>query len=369
MDDRAAIRARAEALFAVILASGAQRVEADSLLPAETLLDLYGEDIRARAYVTHDALRGEMMLRPDFTVPVVQTHMAQGADPARYCYLGSVYRQQYQNSTRHNEYLQVGYEVFDAHDPLGADAEVFAMFARLFTPYKGVRAAIGDIGILRAAIHALGTSEARKAALLRHIWRPKRFRALLDRFAENSPQTPERRALLAKLAAQEDVLAGTVHTGLRSVNEIKQRLEALQADAATPPISPSDVAQLHAVLDISDNCPRALEKLTQISSKNSPLAPALAQLKARVERLEKAGVDIDTLTFEASYGRTSMEYYDGFVFGFYLEGAPDDMPALASGGRYDALTRVLGDGASIPAVGGAIRPALLVAAQPGGQNA
>ncbi|MDC3265334.1 hypothetical protein OAU61_04555, partial [Planktomarina temperata] len=44
---------------------------ADILQPADVLLDLYGEDIRARAYVTSDPLRGEQMLRPDFTVPVV----------------------------------------------------------------------------------------------------------------------------------------------------------------------------------------------------------------------------------------------------------------------------------------------------------
>ena len=62
--DRAAIRAEAEALFAAFQAAGAVAVEADTLLPAETLLDLYGEDIRARAYVTQDPLRGEMMLRP-----------------------------------------------------------------------------------------------------------------------------------------------------------------------------------------------------------------------------------------------------------------------------------------------------------------
>jgi ATP phosphoribosyltransferase regulatory subunit len=69
-------------------------VETDLLQPAETLLDLYGEDIRARAYVTHDPDRGEMMLRPDFTVPVVQMHMAGGADPARYTYMGEVFRTQ-----------------------------------------------------------------------------------------------------------------------------------------------------------------------------------------------------------------------------------------------------------------------------------
>jgi ATP phosphoribosyltransferase regulatory subunit len=35
------------------------------------------------------------------------------------------------------------------------------------------------------------------------------------------------------------------------------------------------------------------------------------------------------------------------------------MPPVASGGRYDALTAVLGAGAFIPAVGGVIRPGLV----------
>ena len=82
MTGKPAIRAEAERLYAAFLAAGAAPVEADIRRPADTLLDLDGEDIRARAYVTHDPIRGEMMLRPDFTVPVVQAHMASGADPA-----------------------------------------------------------------------------------------------------------------------------------------------------------------------------------------------------------------------------------------------------------------------------------------------
>jgi ATP phosphoribosyltransferase regulatory subunit len=54
-----------------------------------------------------------------------------------------------------------------------------------------------------------------------------------------------------------------------------------------------------------------------------------------------------------------MEYYDGFVFGFYVNGRVD-LPALASGGRYDALTRRLGNGTEIPAVGAVVRPDLMV---------
>ena len=49
MTPKAAIRAEAERLFAAFQAAGAVPVDADILLPAETLLDLYGEDIRARA--------------------------------------------------------------------------------------------------------------------------------------------------------------------------------------------------------------------------------------------------------------------------------------------------------------------------------
>jgi hypothetical protein len=35
-------------------------------------LDLYGENIRARAYVTSDPVLGEKMLRPIYTVPVAE---------------------------------------------------------------------------------------------------------------------------------------------------------------------------------------------------------------------------------------------------------------------------------------------------------
>src|SRR6056300_705621 len=88
------ILAQAAKYQAVFLEQGATVVEADVLQSAGTLLDLYGEDIRARAYTTSDPLRGEQMLRPDFTVPVVQMHMDGGAEPARYAYMGEVFRRQ-----------------------------------------------------------------------------------------------------------------------------------------------------------------------------------------------------------------------------------------------------------------------------------
>jgi len=361
MTPKTAIRAEAEALYASIAATGAVPVEADLLLPAETLLDLYGEDIRARAYVTHDPVRGEMMLRPDFTVPVVQAHMAHGAEPARYCYMGEVFRQQYHAGPRQSEYVQVGYEVFDGSDPLAADAEVFALFSNILQPL-GLRAATGDTGILRAAVMGLGTSDRRKAALMRHLWRPNRFRALLDRFGGRSPQGESRQNLLQMLAQGKDPLSGLVQTGLRSEADIRDRLHALEEDAATPPIDAGEVRLLEAILAVSDKCPAALENLSDLARQMPTLLPAVDRLRDRLAALAAKGIDIQALDFEASYGRTTMEYYDGFVFGFYADDHRD-LPAVASGGRYDALTAVLGQGRSIPAVGGVIRPALVAQLQ------
>lgn len=341
--------------MAAFRAAGAVAVEADILQPAEVLLDLYGEDIRGRAYVTADPIRGEMMLRPDFTVPVVQMHMAGGAEPARYCYLGEVFRKQEHLTDRKSEYFQVGYEVFDRANPVQADAEVFALFARLLAPLN-LRAATGDIGILMEAVRGLKTLETRKAALLRHIWRPRRFTQLLDRFGGRSPAPEPRARLLAALASGE-TLTDAPLIGLRSGAEIDARLAALQEDAAAPPIAAEEVARLNDLLNLSAKSPAALTHLRDMTRDMPAIAAATDRMEARLEALSAMGVPVDDLDFEASHGRTTLEYYDGFVFSFH--GPDPDLPPIASGGRYDALTEVLGQGRSIPAVGGVIRPGLV----------
>jgi ATP phosphoribosyltransferase regulatory subunit len=354
MTPKARVQAEAQRLAARFQAAGALPVEADILQPAATLLDLYGEDIRARAYVTQDPLRGELMLRPDFTVPVVEMHMAHGAAPARYCYSGEVFRRQEDDADRPSEYLQVGYELFDGRDPAEADAEVFALFAEALDGLP-VTPVIGDIGILAAAVRGLTTSAPRKSALLRHIWRPARFRFLLDRYAGTAPVPPSRKALLA----DPDPMAGaTPLIGQRSAGEIAARIAALRADAAEPPLDPGEVALIAEILRLSATAPVALELLRDIAADLPAIRPAVAQMERRLAALAARGIDPAGLRFEASHGRSAMEYYDGFVFSFL---GPANSPPVATGGRYDALTRVLGQGRAIPAVGGVIRPDLTLA--------
>lgn len=345
------VSAKAASLRAHFEALGALHVETAILQPAGTLLDLYGEDIRGRAYITSDALRGEQMLRPDFTVPVVQMHMERGADPARYTYSGTVFRRQEEDESRPNEYTQVGYEVFDRAEPISADAEVFALIASALSDAP-VRASTGDIGILVAAVSALETSDARKSALLRHIWRPRKFRALLERYSKP--------AKARDVLTLSDPFEGAgPEIGLRRKSDVSWRLDELRVDQEVVPISKRELELINALLNVREMLPFALEQLRDLAVDLPAISPAVERLGARMIALKTRGVDVNKLEFETSYGRSLMEYYDGFVFGFYAK-TRADLPPVATGGRYDALTKQLGQGAEIPAVGGVIRPDLLI---------
>lgn len=361
-DRRARIREEADRLFSAFRSAGALPVETDSLLPADVLLDLYGEDIRARAFVTHDPATGEQMLRPDFTVPIVQRHMAEGAEPARYTYNGAVWRKQ--TGSRASEYVQVGYELFDRENPGTADAEVFALFHDMLAD-DGLRAATGDMGLVRAAVDALQTTDARRAALLRHLWRPARFVDLLERFGGLRPAHDSRVNLLVEVGVKglDAVMEEAAPLiGLRSEAEIRSRVAVLQAEQKAAPIAHEEVAMVEAVLAIKGTTAEALAAVQAMAGDFPALTRAAERIAQRMEALDNRGIAAATLPFEAAFGRTTLEYYDGFVFGFFAESRPD-LPVVASGGRYDALTRVLGQGRSIAAVGGVIRPEALLEAR------
>ena len=351
-----ALEAEQARITAAFIAAGAETVDPPILQPAETLLDLYGEDIRARAYTTRDPLAGELMLRPDFTVPVAQMHMQHRREPSRYAYSGKVFRVQERGTARPSEYDQVGFELFGGGAPGAADAEVFALFSQVLAPLN-LRAATGDMGVLLAAVQGLSTTQPRKAALMRHVWRPRRFRALLDRFGGRTAVPATRAALIERARAGQAMAGDIPMIGLRGADEISARIATLVEDADAAPISAGEVDLLDEIVDLREKAPFALERLRDIAVDLPAISAAVERIEARLTALAGFGVDVETLDFEGSYGRSTMEYYDGFVFGFYAETRPD-LPPVATGGRYDALTRALGGADAAPAVGGVIRPAL-----------
>ena len=51
--------------------AGLKEISVPSLLNSSDLVDLYGEDLKLRAYTTSDPVRGEQILRPDFTLSLI----------------------------------------------------------------------------------------------------------------------------------------------------------------------------------------------------------------------------------------------------------------------------------------------------------
>lgn len=351
----AALRARIMAGFA---AAGAEFVEPETLIPADLLLDLYGEDIRARAFIVSDPARGELALRPDFTAPVARLHMEAGADPARYAYEGLVWRRQPPGADRPSEYLQAGIELIGGANRAAEDAEAFALIEAALSGREAA-ALTGDLSVVFAAIAALGTTEARKAALRRHVWRPARFQQLLERYAAPPAPSAARAALLAGdgAARRAAIAAAGAFVGARSEDEILERLDALAEDAAAPPLDRREKAGLEALLAVKGPAPEALRRLRALA--RPEVSPALDGLAARLDALAARGADPARIGFDAAFGR-NLEYYDGFVFEF--RSPQPGLPPLGGGGRYDALTAALAGGRAAPAVGGIVRPEALMAA-------
>ncbi len=115
-----------ETVLGLFKAAGHDEVSPPILQPADVFLDLTGEDIRRRLYLTSGTDGLDLCLRPDFTIPVCRHHLAQDAVklPAAYCYNGPVFRQRPDGL---GEIPQLGAESLGRTDTAEADADLLAL--------------------------------------------------------------------------------------------------------------------------------------------------------------------------------------------------------------------------------------------------
>src|SRR4249919_3016822 len=116
---------RAQKLVASYVRAGYVQIDPPILQPAEPFLDLSGEDIRRRMFLTSDPHGRELCLRPDLTIPVSRAYLQSpsAGKVAGYCYLGVVFRHRESAAT---EILQAGIESFGRQDKAAADAEMLS---------------------------------------------------------------------------------------------------------------------------------------------------------------------------------------------------------------------------------------------------
>src|SRR5882672_7071578 len=354
---------RAEALIAHYERAGYSRVSPAILQPAEPFLDLSGEDIRRRVFLTTDPDGHELCLRPDLTIPVSRDYLASpsAGEAVGYCYLGPVFRHR---GDAPAEFVQAGIESFARRDTAAADAEMLSLGLEA-TAHYGIAAPevrMGDVGLFGALIAALDLSAAWKRRLVKDFNRAGSLADDLDRLVSAAAiERPEYQGVLAAMAGSDpkaahalvtDLLsiAGITAVGGRSVGEIADRFleqAALGAGSALPGETRKLIERFLAIGGDPDEAAGELRAMADDA--RLALGPALDLFESRTGFLAARGVDPTTIRFSTAFGR-GLDYYTGFVFELH---DPQGRAAgqLVAGGRYDGLLTRLGSAKPIPAVG------------------
>jgi ATP phosphoribosyltransferase regulatory subunit len=354
---------RAEALVASFERAGYTRVAPAILQPAEPFLDLSGEDIRKRMFLTSDPHGRELCLRPDLTIPVSRDYLTSpSAGKAHgFCYLGQVFRHR-QNEA--SEFLQAGIESFGRPDIAAADAEMLALGLDTTAHYglatPDIR--IGDVGLFAALIAALDLAPAWKRRLIKDFNHKTSLAQDLERLTITAANArPEYQGVLAALAGSDpkgahalvtDLLsiAGISAVGGRSVGEIADRFLEQAALGAQTSLPRETRALIERFLAVAGDPDEAAAELRTIAKDGAlKLDTALDLFESRTGFLAARGVDVRRIKFSTAFGR-GLDYYTGFVFELH---DPHGRAAgqLVAGGRYDGLLSRLGSAKPIPAVG------------------
>jgi ATP phosphoribosyltransferase regulatory subunit len=373
----AAPDARAGALLASFERAGYTRLTPAILQPAEPFLDLSGEDIRKRMYLTTDPQGRELCLRPDLTIPVSRDYLASpsAGTPQGFCYLGPVFRHRKEKSEGDNgssEFLQAGIESFGRSDTAAADAEMLALGLEATGHYGLSKPDIrmGDVALFSALVTALELAPAWKRRLIKDFNHKSSLAHDLDRLSISpSHARPEYQGVLAALAGSDpkaahalvtDLLsiAGITAVGGRSVGEIADRFleqAALGAQTSLPKETRALIEKFLAISGDPDEAAaelRAFARQAFVRHAKVALDAALDLFESRTGFLAARGVDVSRIRFSTAFGR-GLDYYTGYVFELH---DPDARVTgqLVAGGRYDGLLTRLGSPKSIPAVGFAV---------------
>ncbi|MER8377723.1 ATP phosphoribosyltransferase regulatory subunit [Mesorhizobium sp. M1399] len=351
-----AIASDIASLFA---ARNTHAVEVAVLQPADPFLDMAGEDLRRRIFLTESETGQTLCLRPEFTIPVCLDHIAsQAGTPRRYSYLGEVFRQRREGG---NEFFQAGIEDLGDRDTAAADARSLAdahALLSLVLPGRELAVTLGDQTIFEAVLAALGLPRGWRMRLARAFGSAPMLEAALADLA-NPPRNSQLAGAVAALVLDGDLEALSAHisggmeeaglsaTAGRSPSEIARRLIE-KAELRSVRLSNEAFAALKGFLAIDVPLDSAAGALASFAADAGlSLGTALENFAARAAAIESLGLPMSEISYDAAFGRP-LDYYTGLVFEIAAQGG--DRP-LAGGGRYDRLLTLLGAKTPIPGVG------------------
>lgn len=349
-------------LIADLEGLGTERVDTPVIQPAEPFLDMAGEDLRRRIFMTESETGKSLCLRPEFTIPVCLRHIETATGtPKRYAYLGEVFRQRREGA---NEFYQAGIEDLGEPDVARADARAVRDALKVLAsrlPGVTLATVLGDQSVFEAVVAACGLPAGWQKRLVHAFGNQTRLQKLMADLSDPSPAGVfgpeiERLAALGTLDDEAKLIAhidGTMEaTGYstnasRSPADIARRLRE-KMELANTRLDSRALALLKEFLALEVNLAEAPQALAAFAQKAGlDLGEALVRFESRVAALREAGVDPADITYRAAFGRP-LDYYTGLVFEIAPAG---NALVLAGGGRFDRLLTLLGAKERIPAVG------------------
>ncbi|MBX3598681.1 MAG: ATP phosphoribosyltransferase regulatory subunit [Rhizobiaceae bacterium] len=344
---------------ALFSARGATAAEVAIVQPADPFLDIAGEDLRRRIFLTESETGEQLCLRPEFTIPVCLDHIASNAaTPRRYSYIGEVFRQRRDGRP---EFFQAGIEDLGDLDFAAADARSIGdahALLRTVLPGRVLAIVLGDQSLFEAVLAALGLPRGWRMRLARAFGSPEMLEAALADLGRPSSEkilagptallvADSDEAALVEHIAEGMHTAGIPLSAGRTPEEIARRLIE-KVKLASVRLSPEAFDALRQFLSIRVPLDQAGETLSTFAeSAGLALGDALSRFSSRLEALRREDVPLDKVTYDAAFGRP-LDYYTGLVFEIV---APDVARPLAGGGRYDRLLTMLGAKQPIPGVG------------------
>lgn len=353
-------------LVSRLVRAGFHRADVAVLQPADPFLELSGEDIRRRLFLTTDEDGAELCLRPEFTIPAAMAYLKAGVVGRRVdqVFLGPVFRHRPGES---GEFIQASLESIGRTDREAADADILGETYGAVSEAAGaapLSITIGDLGLFSALLDAMALDSATGRRLALALGEG-RLPALLDpaRIAERKAEPrglarysgvldalkgadpAEAKAFVKDLLS----MAGITATGGRSAEDIAGRfLERAREDAQTLGGEQAEILRRFIAIEGEpDDVAARLHALAKDAGIS--LDAALERFETRTGFIEARGLPLGAIKASAGFSR-SMDYYSGFVFDIRLATRADR--PLAAGGRYDRLFERLGR--QVPAIGAAI---------------
>ena len=354
---------RALALSQLFQDAGYEKATPSILQPADIFLDLAGEDLRRRLFLTTGEDGQELCLRPDFTIPIARHYLETGdaGRTAAFSYVGQIFRHR---PAHLGETLQAGIESIGRttkNKPMQI-CSALALNAADELKLSSRRIRVGDEGLFTAVLQALDIPKVWQRRLRDVFGERPRLNKVISRMSGGEAKPDGKLGFLAALKGQdpeaavavvEDVLslAGISAVGGRTPHEIAERFMEQAALSSGSGVNRDVLERLNTYLNISGPPPmKAVETLHAFAKETGlDLDASIERLAKRTELMAERGIEVAALEYSGDFGRR-LDYYTDFVFEIH-HANQEDIGQVIGGGRYNKLVERLGADVSVPAVG------------------